>query len=151
MLRTQFTEQLKAALRDKDNTAISTIRLIMAALKDRDIAERAKGHAEEIDDTAILSMLQSMIKQRHESIKMYEQGGRTELAAREKDEITVIEKFLPAQMSEDDIIAAIEEIKAELGATSIRDMGGVMKELKDRFAGQMDMGKASNLVKGQLS
>jgi len=149
-IRTSFNNGLKDALKSKDQVAMSTIRLIMAALKDRDIAARSKGNNEGIDNTEILSMLQSMIKQRNDSIKMYTEGGRQDLAEREEAEIKVIQTFLPTQLSDDDVAAAIDEAIKETQAETIRDMGKVMGILKTKYAGQIDMGKVGGLVKEKL-
>ncbi|MBP2292065.1 GatB/YqeY domain-containing protein [Azospirillum rugosum] len=151
MLRTRLNEALKEAMRAKNQRAVSTVRLILAALKDRDIAARSRGVMDGIDEAEMMSMLQSMIKQRGESIKMYEQGGRPELAEQEREEIAIIEGFLPKQMSEEETAAAIRTVIGEVGATSIKDMGKVMAELKTRHAGQMDFAKAGPVVKQQLS
>ncbi len=149
-IRAEFSAALKEALKSKDQTAMSTIRLILAALKDRDIAARGQGKADGIEDTEILSMLGSMIKQRQESAKIYCDAGREELAEREEAEIEVIHRFMPAQMSDDDVAAAIEKIIADTGAADIKDMGKVMGALKSEYAGQLDMGKAGGLVKEKL-
>ena len=122
MLRTRFQEQLKQALHAKDEIATSTLRLIIAAMKDRDIAARGKGNWDGIGEDEILAMLQSMIKQRHESIKMYQQGKREDLAAREASEIRVIETFLPTQLTEDEVKAAIDTAIEAVGAAGIKDM-----------------------------
>lgn len=151
MLRTRFNEALKESMRAKDMRAVSTIRMILAGLKDRDIAARSRGVMDGVDEGEILTLLQGLIKQRNESATMYDQGGRPELAEKEREEITVIEGFLPKQMSEDEVTAAIAGIVAELGAGSIKDMGRVMAELKARHAGQMDFAKAGGLVKQTLS
>ncbi|SMH52060.1 GatB/YqeY domain-containing protein [Azospirillum agricola] len=151
MLRTRFNEALKESMRAKEMRAVSTIRMILAALKDRDIAARTRGVTDGIDEAEIMSMLQGLIKQRNESAAMYEQGGRPELAEKEREEIAVIEGFLPKQMSEEEVTAAISAIVGELGASSIKDMGRVMAELKARHAGQMDFAKAGGLVKQSLS
>ncbi len=151
MLRTRLNEALKEAMRAKNQRAVSTVRLILAALKDRDIAARSRGVMDGIDEAEMLSMLQTMIKQRGESIKLYEQGGRLELAEQEREEIAVIEGFLPKQMSDEEVAGAIRTVVGEIGATSIRDMGKVMAELKARYAGQMDFAKVSGAVKQQLS
>ncbi|CAO3443422.1 Transamidase GatB domain protein [Azospirillum argentinense] len=151
MLRTRLNEALKQAMLAKNQRAVSTVRLILAALKDRDIAARSRGVTDGIDEAEILSMLQTMIKQRGESIKLYEQGGRLELAEQEREEITVIEGFLPKQMSEEEVAAAVKTVVDEIGATCIKDMGKVMAELKTRYAGQMDFAKVSGTVKQQLS
>jgi len=150
-IRTEINNKLKESLRSKDQVALSTVRLIMAALKDRDITARSTGKAEGIDDSEILSMLQSMIKQRAESAKTYEEAGRDDLAGREKAEIVVIESFMPSQLSEAEIQGAIARKIKETGAESIRDMGKVMAALKADYAGQFDMGHASALVKGSLN
>jgi hypothetical protein len=150
MLRTSLNDALKAAMRERDSATTSTLRLILAALKDRDIAARPTGNQGGIGDPEILSMLQGMIKQRRESIALYEKGARADLVAKEAAEIGVIERFLPRQMDESAAAQAIGQIIKELGASSVKDMGRVMAELKARHAGQMDFGKASALVKQQL-
>lgn len=150
MLRTRLSDALKAAMKEKDERSVSTLRLILAALKDQDIAARGKGNKEGLTDDQILSLLQSMIKQRRESIKFYEQGGRMELAQREAEEIAVIEEFLPEQMSDDEMAAVITGIIAEVGAESLKDMGKAMGALKEQYAGQMDFSKASAMVKERL-
>lgn len=149
--REEFNAALKVALKTKDQTAMSTIRLILAALKDRDIAARGQGKADGIDENEILSMLQTMIKQRQEAAKTYCDAGREELAEREEAEIEVIQGFMPAQLSADEMGAAIDKIISESEATNIKDMGKVMAVLKSEYAGQIDMGKASALVKEKLS
>jgi uncharacterized protein YqeY len=151
MLRTSLNEALKTAMLAKETRAVSTVRLILAALKDRDIAARSKGNMEGISEDDILGMLQSMIKQRKESIALYEQGGRLELAQQEQEEIGIIERFLPKQMSAEESEAAIKAVLAEVEAKGLKDMGRVMTALRERFAGQMDFGKASALVKTLLS
>ena len=151
MLRTRFQDQLKQAIHAKDEIAVSTLRLVIAAMKDRDIAARGKGNWEGISDDEILAMLQSMIKQRHESIRMYEAGGRKELADREASEIRIIETFLPAQLSEDEVKAAIEAAVTEVSATGIKDMGKVIGALKAKYTGQMDFSKVSQIVKTRLA
>lgn len=150
MLRPQLNEKLKTAMLAKDARMVSTIRLILAALKDRDIAARSRGVMDGITEDEILSMLQSMIKQRRESVALYEQGGRLELAQQELDEITIIETFLPQQMSEAETVEAVRAVIAEIGAAGIKDMGKVMAALKERFAGRMDFTKASALTKAEL-
>jgi len=151
MLRKRITESLKEAMKAKDEVAVSAMRLMQAALKDRDIAARSKGNMDGISDDEILSMLQSMIKQRRDSIELYEKGGRPELAAREAKEIDIIEGFLPEQMDDDAVDAAIKAVMFELEAASMKDMGRVMGALKERHAGSMDFAKASGLVKAKLS
>ena len=150
-IRDELTTALKEALKSKDQVAMSTIRLISAAMKDRDIAARGGGNAEGIGDSEILSMMQSMIKQRQESSTTYAEAGRDDLAERELDEIAVIKRFLPTQMDEGEVANAIETIIAEVGATDIKGMGKVMNELKSRYAGQIDMAKAGGVVREKLS
>ena len=150
MLRQQLNDALKTAMLGKDARTVSTVRLILAALKDRDIAARPKGLPDGIGEDEIRSMLQSMIKQRRESISMYEQGGRLELAQQEAEEITIIERFLPRQMAEAEVAAAVKTAIAECGAAGLKDMGRVMALLKERHVGQMDFTKASALVKSVL-
>ena len=150
MIRQRLSDALKEAMKAKDETATSALRLILAALKDRDIAQRSKDAGTEVSDEDILGLLQSMIKQRRESIEMYEKGGRTELAEQEQREIDIIEGFLPEQMSDDDVTAAIDAAIAEVGAASIKDMGKVMAALKAAHAGTMDFSRASQLVKEKL-
>ncbi len=150
MLRQQLNDALKAAMLGKDARTVSTVRLILAALKDRDIAARPKGITDGIGDDEIRQMLQSMIKQRRESIALYEQGGRPELARQEAEEITIIERFLPRQLDEAEIVAVVNAAIAEAGATGLKDMGRVMALLKEGHAGQMDFTKASAAVKKAL-
>jgi len=150
MLRTRLTDALKTAMKDKDAKSTATLRLILAALKDRDIAQRSKGHKDAISDDEVLGMLQSMIKQRRESISLYEQGGRMELAQQEAEEIAVIEEFLPEQMGEEEMASVIDAIIADSQAASLKDMGRVMTALKEGHAGSMDFSKASALVKERL-
>lgn len=149
-MRERIAQAMKDALKSKDQAALSTIRLISAALKDRDIAARSDNNHDGISDDEILSMLQTMIKQRNESAKMYEDGGRPELAAAEQAEIELIKQFLPEQLSHDDIEKAIKDAIAETGAASIKDMGKVMAHLKEHYAGQMDFSAASQMVKAAL-
>jgi uncharacterized protein len=150
MLREQFSEALKQAMRDKDVLAVSTVRLIMARLKERDIEVRPKGNAEGIADPDIQSMLQQMIKQRRESIELYSQGKRPELAEKERGEIAIIERFLPKAMSEEEAESAVKAAIAATGAASIKDMGKVMAALKEKYAGQIDPAKSSQMVKKLL-
>ena len=150
MLRTQINNAYKAAMKQKETIAVSTLRLIQAAIKDRDIAARSKGNREGISDDDVLSLLQSMIKQRRDSIEAYEKGGRMELAQQEAEEISIIEGFLPAQMNDDEIATAVDSVISDMEATTLKDMGRVMATLKKQFAGQMDFGKASSAVKGKL-
>jgi uncharacterized protein YqeY len=149
--RTEITDAMKEAMKAKETMALSTIRLINAAIKDRDIAARTAGNPDGISDADILSMMQTMIKQRVESADIYTKNARPELAEQELAEIEVIKRFLPAQMSEDEVKAKINEIVEALGVSDMKDMGKVMAELKAKYAGQMDMGKASGLIKARLS
>lgn len=151
MLRNKFQEQLKLAMHARDEIATSTLRLIIAAMKDRDIAARSKDNWDGITEEDILGMLQSMIKQRHESIKMYRLGNREDLAGREESEIVIIEKFLPRQLSEDEMKKIISDIIQSVGATGVKDMGKVMAEMKAKYTGQMDFSKASGMVKERLT
>ena len=149
-MRENIDNALKTALKAKDQVALSTMRLITAALKDRDIAARGNDNADGISDEEILSMLQTMIKQRTESAKMYRDGDRPELAANEEAEIDIIKKFLPAQLSANEMKQAITKAIVETGAGSIKDMGQVMGYLKSHYAGQMDFSSASQDVKAAL-
>ncbi len=150
MLREQITAALKDAMKNQQRRATGTLRLIIAALKDRDIAARGKGNTDGIEEQEILQMMQTMIKQRRESIQHYENGGRLELAEQEGEEITIIEGFLPEQVGGDALAAAVKEVIEELDASTIKDMGRTMTELRQRYAGQMDFGKASAIVKTTL-
>ena len=150
MLREAFTDRMKAALRAKDTRTLSTVRLIIAALKDRDIAARGGANEGVIPDAEILRMLQGMVKQRRESIELYQKGGRLELAQQESEEIAVIESFLPQQMDDAAIESAAKAAIAESSAAGIKDMGKVMALLRDRHAGVLDMAKAGAAVKRLL-
>ena len=149
-LRESFTELMKAAMKAGDKRRTGTLRMITAALKDRDIEARGQGK-EPLSDDDILGLLQKMVKQRQESLAIYEQAGRTELATQEREEIEIIMGFMPKQMDEAEMTAAIKTIIAETGAASVKDMGKVMAVMKERYAGQMDFAKASGAVKGVLS
>ncbi len=149
MIRDDIKAALVTAMKSGDKATTATIRLIQAAIKNRDIELRT-GKGPEDDDVLVSEVLQKMVKQRRESIAMYEQGNRPELAAAEAAEVTVIERFLPRMMDEAETAAAIEAIKAEIGASSVKDMGRVMAELKTRHAGKLDMSKASAAVKAAL-
>jgi uncharacterized protein YqeY len=150
-LRDKLSEQMKEAMRAKDQKRLGTIRLILAALKDRDIANRSEESREGVSDDEILTLLSKMVKQREESAAAYDGGGRPELAKAERDEIAVIREFMPKQLSLEETKAEIARIVAETGASSIKDMGKVMGALKERFAGQMDFAKAGAAVKEALS
>ena len=151
MLRARFTETLRDSMKARNERSVGTVRLIIAALKDRDIAARSKGNHDGISDDEIAQMLHSMIKTRRESITLYEQGGRIELAEQEREEIAIIETFLPKQMSGDEVADAVKTAIAEIGATGIKDMGKVIAALKAKHAGKMDFAKASAAVKQLLS
>ncbi|HEY8612986.1 MAG TPA: GatB/YqeY domain-containing protein [Roseomonas sp.] len=148
-LRARFTEELKTAMRAGDTARTSTIRMVMAKLKDADIASRPSG-VDQIPEEAITSLLRGMVKSRRESVEMYRQGKREELAAKEEAEIAVIESFLPQQMDDAAMEAAVKEAVAETGATSIKEMGKVMAALKARHAAVLDMAKAGPMVKAAL-
>jgi uncharacterized protein YqeY len=150
-LRTKVTGALKQAMKNKDADRLSTLRLINAAIKDKDIAARADGNDDGVGDDAVLVILGKMAKQRKESARAYEEGGRLDLAERELEEVGVIEEFLPQQLSDEEAAKAIDEAVAEIGADSIRDMGKVMGVLKAKYTGQMDFGKAGPMVKDRLS
>ena len=149
-LRETFTARLKAAMLGKDVAGVSTIRMITSKLKDTDIAARPKG-VEAVSDEEVLQMLRGMVKSRRESVELYRQGHRPELAAKEEAEIAVIESFLPAQMDEEGISAAVVAAIAETGAQGIKDMGKVMAALRARHAASLDMSKAGPLVKQHLA
>lgn len=149
MIRDSIKAAQVHAMKSGDKSRLATVRLILAKLKDRDIELRTAASQPD-DDTLVTEVLQKMVKQRRESIDLYVQGGRQELADAEASELSVIEEFLPAQLSEDETKAAIDAIKAELGASSVKDMGKVMAELKARHGSQLDMSKASGLVKAAL-
>lgn len=150
MLREELQKALKESMLAHDAATTSAVRLIIAGQKEKDVEARGKG-AKEATDAELMAMMQSMIKQRNDSIKMYLDGNRPELADKEKAEIAVIERFLPKQMSEEEATAAIRAIIAETGALSMKDMGKVMGALKSKYAGQLDMGKANGIIKGLLS
>ena len=151
MIRTRLNEALKEAMKAKNKRATSTLRLILAALKDRDIAARGRGKSDGVDEDEILELLQKMVRQRQESIEAYQKGNRPDLVEKEQGEIGVIEGFLPKQLGEGETREAVEAVIAELEASTIKDMGRVMADLKSRFAGRMDFGKASALVKARLT
>ena len=150
MLRVRLSEALKTAMKAHDARAVSTLRMVLATLKDRDIAARGKGNPDGIGEPEIQQMLQGMVKQRRESIALYRQGNRPELAQQEEEEIAIIESFLPRQMNDDEIAGAAKAAIAETGAAGPKDMGRVMAALRERHAGVMDMAKASAAVKQLL-
>ena len=149
MLREEFTSQLKIAMKGGDKRRVETIRMITAALKDKDIEARVSG--KDIGEDEILSLLQKLVKSRQESLEIYQQNARPELAEKEADEIAIISSFLPQPMSDEDVVAAIKSAIAETGAASIKDMGKVIAALRAQHAGKMDFGKASGLVKAALA
>ena len=150
MLRDDINNAVKDAMRAKDERKLSTLRMVNSTLKNADIEARGQGKPALSDEDA-LGVLQKMIKQRHESVELYEKGGRPELAAQEREEITIISKYLPAQMTEHEISETIAALLKETGATAMKDMGRVMAALKERYAGKLDFAKASGAVKKMLS
>lgn len=150
MLRPKFSEELKAAMREKNTTRITTLRLIMSALKDRDISVREKGNYEGIPDAEILQLLQGMIKQRKESILMYEQGERPDLVAKENQEIQVIQEFLPKPLNEEETQKILTQTIEKLNAHSIKDIGRVMTELRENYVGSMDFSHVASVLKERL-
>ena len=150
-LRTRITSEMKQAMKDKATARLSTLRLINAAIKDRDIAARGEGNEEGVDDTELLAILGKMVRQRQESAKAYEEAGRLDLSEREIAEISIIEEFLPRQLSDKETEDALNAAIAEVGASSIRDMGRVMSLLKTNYTGQMNFGAVGPIVKERLS
>lgn len=150
MIREKLSSDLKLALKAKDSPRVSTLRLILAAIKDRDIAVRAGDNTEGVPDAEILAILAKMIRQRQESAKAYEEGGRLELAAQERAEIGILRDYLPRQLSQAEVETAIATAIEDTGAHSIRDMGKVMAELKARHTGQMDFARAGGVIKTTL-
>jgi uncharacterized protein YqeY len=150
VLRDDINKSLTDAMKAKNQRRVSTLRMVNAAIKNADIEARGSGKSALTDDD-LLGLCQKMIKQRQESVELYEKGGRKELADQEREEIAIIQGFLPQQMSEDEGRAAIESVIKEVGAAGMKDMGRVMAALKERYAGRMDFGKASSAVKGLLA
>ena len=150
-LRARVNAAVKQAMKDKAADRLSTLRLINAAIKDRDIAARSEGRENGVDDTEILAILGKMVKQRRERARTYEEGGRLDLAEREEAEVLVIDEFLPRALTESEIAQAVDAAVEEIGAASIRDMGRVMGALKARYTGQMDFGAVGSLVKARLA
>ena len=150
-LRTRVNSAMKQAMRDKATARLSTLRLINAAIKDKDIAARGEGNDDGVPDSEVLAILGKMVKQRQERARTYEEGGRVDLAERELAEIEVIEEFLPRKLSDKDVEKAVDDALAEVGADSIRDMGRVMAVLKGKYTGQMDFGAVGPMVKKRLS
>jgi uncharacterized protein YqeY len=151
MLRARLNDDLKLALKAQDKTALATLRLILAALKDRDIAARSKGNCDGIAEDEILELLQKMVRQRRDSIEAYEKAGRQELADREAGEIEVIKRFLPKELDDTEVQSAVDQAIEELEASSIKDMGKVIGALKQRYSGRMNFAKASQMVKQRLA
>jgi len=151
MLRQTITDSLKIAMKARDEAGTSCFRMILAGLKERDIEARPKGNTQGIPEAEIMSMLQNMIKQRRDSIELFDKGGRADLAAKENAEIAIIQKLLPEQLDEAGAAKVVKDLVAELGATSIKDMGRVMAALRERHAGKVDMAKAGALVKQLLA
>jgi uncharacterized protein len=150
-LREKLTADMKDAMKSGDKLKLATIRLMNAAIKDKDINSRTEGHdSEKISDAMIMDVFAKMVKQRQDSISAFDAGGRAELAAQERGEMAVIQSYMPKQMSDDEAKAAVAGVIAVVGATSVKDMGKVMAELKAKYSGQMDMGKAGGVVKALL-
>ncbi len=146
----RFNEALKVALKSQDKIRISTLRLINAAIKDRDIADRTDNGGAGVSEDVVLEILAKMIKQRQESLSAYEEAGRLDLADQERSEIVIIQEFMPRQLEDDEIIAAVDAALAQVGAETLKDMGKVMGLLKQKYTGQMDFGKAGARVKEKL-
>ena len=146
----RFNEALKVALKSQDKVRISTLRLINAAIKDRDIADRTDNGGEGVSEDVVLEILAKMIKQRQESLSAYEEAGRLDLADQERSEIVIIKEFMPRQLEDDEIIAAVDAALSEVRAETLKDMGKVMGLLKQKYTGQMDFGKAGTRVKEKL-
>ena len=150
-LREKLSTDMKEAMKAGEKKKLATIRLMISAVKEKDINSRTEGHDSAlISDAGIMDVLTKMVKQRQDSITAFEQGGRPELAQNEKDELTIIQSYMPKQMDEAEAKAAVAEVIKSVGATSVKDMGKVMAELKTKFSGQMDMGKAGGIVKALL-
>ena len=149
-MRTRINDATKTAMREKDSIRVSTLRLVSAAIKDRDIAARAEDRCEGIDESEILSLLSKMVKQRKESEKTYDENGRPELAEREREEITIISEFMPQPLSDEEMRKIIANLVEESGATCLKNMGQIMGQLKKGYAGRVDMGKAGAVVKEHL-
>lgn len=149
-MRARITAELKDAMKNKEAERLGTLRLINAAIKDRDIALRGEGAPDGVDDAEILKILGKMVKQRQESARAYEEGGRLDLAERERAEIAIIQNYLPRQLDEAETLKAVQSAIADTGAGSIRDMGKVMAALKAKYSGQMDFGQVGPMVKDQL-
>jgi uncharacterized protein YqeY len=149
-LRTKISDELKTAMKAGEKLRVSTLRLVASAIKDRDIQNRTAGPDSGVNDAQIIEVMAKMVKQRQESVAMYEQGGRPELAQQERSEIDIIQSFMPKQLSEAEVKSVVAAVIQETGAQSVKDMGKVMAALKAKYAGQMDMAKAGAVVKGLL-
>jgi uncharacterized protein len=150
-LREQLNDDMKTAMKAGDKRKLATVRLMTAAIKDKDINSRTEGHdSDKLPDAALLELFAKMVKQRQDSILAYDQGGRPELAQQEREEMAIIQSYMPKQLSDDESKAAVQAVVTAVGATSIKDMGKVMAELKTKLSGQIDMGKAGAIVKSLL-
>jgi len=149
-LRTKINNAMKTAMKAKDTLSLSTLRLVSAAIKDRDIAARASDNPDGISDVDILSLLAKMVKQRQDSAKIYEENGRPELAERERGEIEIIRRFMPKELSDEELHQAVKQAVNDIDASCLKDMGKVMGKLKSQYAGRMDMGKAGAAVRALL-
>lgn len=149
-LREDISNGVKDAMKTKDAVRLSTLRLVNAAIKDRDIAARAEDRCDGIEDSEIMALLSKMVKQRQESASTYEDNGRPELAERERDEIEVIQKFMPTPLSDEELNAVIDGYIRDSGATCLKSMGKIMGQIKSEYAGRVDMGRAGAIVKGHL-
>ena len=149
-LRDQINDSLKAAMKSGDKRRVSTLRLVNSAIKDRDILNRTAGPDAGVSDAQIVDVMAKMVKQRQESLEIYEKAGRDELATQERDEIAIIQSYMPKQLSDEDVKAVIAAVIKETGATSVKDMGKVMGALKAKYSGQIDFGKAGAVIKGLL-
>ena len=150
-LRDQINDSLKEAMKSGDKRRVSTLRLVNSAIKDRDIQNRTSGPDAGVNDAQIVEVLAKMVKQRQESLEIYEKAGRDELATQEREEIQIIQGYMPKQLSDEEVKSVIAAVINDVGATSVKDMGKVMGALKERYAGQMDFGKASGQVKEALT
>lgn len=150
-LRDKIVDDTKSAMKNKDKVKVSTLRLVSAAIKDRDIAARNSDRCGGVDDTEIMSLLVKMLKQREESVKTYAENGRPELAEREQTEIDIIKEYMPTPLSDEEVEEAVAQVIDSSGATGLKDMGKIMNSLKADFAGRIDMGKAGKLVKAKLT
>ena len=151
MLRENLSIKLKDALKAKQQRRVATLRLILAALKDRDIQARGDQRGEGVTEGEIMQLLETMVRQREEAITLYDRGGRPELADQEREEIAIIREFMPRQLTDEEILSAVNKAIDETGAAGLKDMGAVMGSLREQYAGQMDFAKAGRIAKGHLS